>query len=124
MVKELNFKRKAIINWISLFTGYGAALYMAYNGYGVWSVVGMYLTMGCSNVLVIWLTTKWKPSFQLNKEAIKTIWSYGIHAFGDNALNYWSRNFDNFIIGKCLGTLQLGLYTRAYSLMLLPVKNL
>ena len=124
MVKELNFKRKAIINWISLLLGYFVAITLALQGYGVWAIVSMYLTNSIVNVLVIWFTTNWYPILELNKQAIQTIWSYGIHAFGDNALNYWSRNFDNFLIGKCLGPVQLGVYTRAYSLMLLPVKNL
>lgn len=124
LIKELNFKRKAIINWISLFFGYAVAITMALKGDGVWAVVGMYLTNSIINVIVIWSTANWRPNLRFNKQALQTIWGYGIHAFGDNALNYWSRNFDNFIIGKCLGTVQLGIYTRAYSLMLLPVKNL
>ena len=36
-------------------------------------------------------------------------------------LNYWARNVDNLLVGRVLGTTALGLYSRAYSLMMLPV---
>ncbi len=34
------------------------------------------------------------------------------------------RNLDNLLVGKVLGKDQLGYYTKAYSLMLLPVRQL
>jgi PST family polysaccharide transporter len=46
---------------------------------------------------------------------------YGRGIVGANGLNYWARNTDNLLVGKWLGSAQLGLYNRAYSLMLLPM---
>ena len=43
---------------------------------------------------------------------------------GGNSLNYWIRNADNLLIGKVLGTTELGLYTRAYTVMLLPLSQI
>jgi PST family polysaccharide transporter len=41
-----------------------------------------------------------------------------------NFINYFSRNADNLLIGKYLGTDILGFYDKAYKLMLMPVQNL
>jgi PST family polysaccharide transporter len=39
-------------------------------------------------------------------------------------INYWSRNADNLLIGKFVGEQSLGIYNRAYTLMLLPLNNI
>src|SRR5690606_4172203 len=36
-------------------------------------------------------------------------------------VNYFSRNLDNILIGKYWGTVQLGFYSRAYSLLMFPI---
>ena len=43
------------------------------------------------------------------------------HLTGFNILGYWARNADNLLLGRFAGTTALGLYNRAYSLMLLPL---
>jgi len=42
---------------------------------------------------------------------------------GFNVLNYWVRNGDDMLIGRYLGGASLGIYARAYSLMMLPVDH-
>jgi PST family polysaccharide transporter len=47
-----------------------------------------------------------------------------LNLLGYNVINYWSRNVDNLLIGRMLGETSLGLYTRAYGLMLLPITQI
>ncbi|MFD6547735.1 oligosaccharide flippase family protein, partial [Bacillus cereus] len=49
---------------------------------------------------------------------------YSGHVLAFNILNYWSKNIDNLLVGKFLGDVSLGYYSRAYNLMQLPVTNL
>ncbi len=124
LVRELKFKQKVLFNWISVILGYSVAFFLALNGYGVWAVVWMTLVTATSNSLLYWISSDWRPSFLFNKNKIKELSKFGFNVLGDTSVNYWSRNFDNFIIGRVLGSTQLGLYTRAYSLMLLPLRNI
>jgi PST family polysaccharide transporter len=48
----------------------------------------------------------------------------GSNVAGDSLINYWSRNADNLLIAKMLGDSQLGIYSKAYSIMLLPLTNI
>jgi O-antigen/teichoic acid export membrane protein len=57
------------------------------------------------------------------REARGTI-SLGLGVAGFNALNYWARNFDNLLVGRVLGLSALGIYTRAYLLLLLPLNQI
>lgn len=124
LVRELKFKQKVLFNWISIILGYTCAFFLAYNGYGVWAVVWMTIITASTNSLLYWISSKWRPSFVFNKHKIKELSRFGFNVLGDTSVNYWSRNFDNFIIGRVLGSTELGLYTRAYSLMLLPLRNI
>lgn len=123
LIREMHFKKKVIINWIALLIGYIVAFIMAYNGYGVWSLIMMTLVTAILNSILYWLVSKWMPLFVFEWNKIKELSSYGLNFMGEASVNYWSRNFDNFIIAKVLGSNDLGIYTRAYSLMLLPLRN-
>jgi len=46
--------------------------------------------------------------------------SFGGHTTGFTVLNYFTRNFDNILIGRVLGSAPLGIYSRAYALLMLP----
>lgn len=124
LVRDLKFKQKVIFNWIAIFLGYSVAFYLAYKGYGVWSIVWMTLVTAATNSILYWFSTDWYPSLVFNKAKIKELSRFGLNVLGDTSVNYWSRNFDNFIIGRVLGSTELGLYSRAYSLMLLPLRNI
>jgi PST family polysaccharide transporter len=123
LIKELQFKKKVIINWIAMLIGYIVAFVLAYEGYGVWALVMMTLTTAVLNSIMYWIISKWTPLFVFEWNTIKELSNYGFNFLGDSSVNYWSRNFDNFIIAKVLGSNDLGIYTRAYSLMLLPLRN-
>lgn len=48
---------------------------------------------------------------------------FSLNLLGFNVINYFSRNGDNFLVGKFLGASALGWYAFAYNLMLLPILN-
>ena len=124
LIKELQFKKKVIINWVAMLNGYLVAFIMAYRGYGVWSLVMMTLCTSFINTVLYWIISRWIPLFIFEWKKIKELSNYGLNFLGDPSVNYWSRNFDNFIIAKVLGSTDLGIYSRAYSLMLLPLRNI
>lgn len=124
LIRDLNFKRKVILNWIAVLAGYAVAFYLTYLEYGVWAIVWMNLTTAIVNSLLYWISSRWRPDFIFHWEKIKELSGFGLSVLGDTTVNYWSRNYDNFIIGKVLGSSDLGIYARAYSLMMLPLKNI
>jgi len=124
LVRDLHFKKKVIFNWISIILGYVVAFILAYNEYGAWALVWMTLVTVTTNSILYWVSSSWHPKFIFHWVKIKELSKIGLNVLGDTSINYWSRNYDNFIIGRVLGSTDLGIYTRAYSLMLLPLRNL
>jgi PST family polysaccharide transporter len=49
---------------------------------------------------------------------------FGAHITGFDLVNYFHRNLDNILIGRFWGADMLGLYSRAYNLLMFPIQNI
>jgi len=119
--KNMQFKIIALCDIFSIGIASIFGISMAYKSYGVWSLVSFYLLQILFNAILIWFLAKWKPGFNFNFRALRDLFSFSMNLIGFNAINYWSRNLDSLLIGKFLGTNQVGFYARAYNLMMLPM---
>lgn len=122
--KRMDFKLISIVEIFSLLLGGIVAVVMAFTGYGIWSLVlQSIVTMSVGAVILI-ILSPWKPYFKLRVSDIRDILSFSLNMMGFNVVNYFSRNLDNLIIGKYLGSESLGVYNLAYRLMLFPLYNI
>jgi PST family polysaccharide transporter len=61
------------------------------------------------------------PKFGTQLRAVKPLLKFSLYQFGFNFINYFSRNLDNILVGKYLGSANLGVYDKAYQLMRYPL---
>lgn len=122
--KDLNFKSLFIRNIGNLIISGGVTILMAFTGYGVWSLIAKEIIFNFLLIIFNFSLVKWRPSFSFSFNSIKTYLNFSLPLFGENSLNYLVRNIDNLLIGKLLGEFVLGYYSKAYSLMLLPVRQI
>lgn len=122
--KRMEFKQLTIIRIVAQLIGGGAGIVSALAGLSYWSlVIKEYATILCTNV-GIWSTSTWRPSWIMEKVAVREMMNFSLPLMGSQTLNYWTRNADNLMVGKVLGDSALGIYSRAYTLMLLPLNNI
>jgi O-antigen/teichoic acid export membrane protein len=121
--KSISFKAKVQAGWISTFLSYVAGFILAFKGYGVWSLVTQSLVFSFINLVLIWKIAKFIPKKYFSLSDIRSLLNYGGGIAGTNLLGYLTRNLDNLLIGKLLGEASLGIYSKSYSLMMLPLKN-
>ena len=122
--REMRFKDLAFIDTAAFVAGNSVAVAAAYLGAGVWSLVLNSLAYAAVNMALLWWRSGWRPHVGVSKAAVHDLWSYGKHLMGYNALNYWARNADNYLIGKYCGAADLGAYNRAYQLMLMASQQI
>ncbi len=122
--KKIDFKTLFFVRITTTIVSGSIAIIMAVNGYGVWSIVAQSLSMSLVSAIGLWVASKWRPSFVFSKASLKMLLDFGLALLGTRTLNYWARNTDNLLIGKFLGSNQLGIYSKAYSVMLLPLTNI
>lgn len=124
LMKDMNFKKIAIIEISSTVMSGIIAISLAYKGYGVWSLAWQGLCATIATVLLLWLTSQWRPRLRFNFNSIKSIMGFSLNLLGSSTVNYFSRNVDYLLIGKFLGAEPLGYYTLAYRLMIYPLQNI
>ncbi|RIJ42782.1 lipopolysaccharide biosynthesis protein [Pontibacter oryzae] len=122
--KEMNFKLLMTIRIPSIIGGGILGVVLAFNGFGVWSLVYMNLFQSLLSAVQLWLRSGWRPSILFDKERYITHFNFGYKLTLSGILEVIYINVYNIIIGKYFSAAQLGFYTRAQSLKQLPVDNI
>ena len=122
--RQMQFKKLALITVLSSSISLATGILLAYNDWGYLSIAYMTLTQAIVQTLLYWILCNWRPNaFKLTKQ-IKHYINFGAGITGFNTINYFSRNLDNILIGKLIGASALGLYSRAYQLLMLPISQI
>ena len=109
---KLDFKSFTIINFIAnLFAG-TIAIYYAYNGYGVWSLIIQAIVRSIITLFLTWYLAKWLPKWIFHKDSFKTLFKYGSNLLVSSLLNRVVSDFSSLYIGKLLSAQSLGYYNR------------
>lgn len=122
--KEMRFGAIAGIDTVAIAASGLLAIILALFGAGVWSLVIQRLSQDTIRSLGALALARWHPSGAFSRESFSELVAYGGGLTGFNIVNYWSRNADNLLVGRVFGSIDLGLYTRAYSLMMLPLSQI
>lgn len=116
LYRQMKFKLITIFGVISTVVSGIVGIIMAYNGYGVWSLVAQTL----SSVTIVLILTqsyiRFLPVLKFSFVSIKPLWNYGSKMFASSLLDNFFTRIDVFIIGKLFTPTTLGLYTRAQTL--------
>lgn len=122
--RQMRFAVLAVIDVVSLLMGLIAALIAAWYGMGYWALVINQLVMSFTKVVGVWSACGWRPGWPARGTGVRSMLSYGGNITGFNLINYFARNLDNTLIGKYWGPHQLGLYAKAYQMLLLPMDQI
>lgn len=121
LLRSMSFRRLALLEVTGVAVGGAVGVGAALSGGGVWSLVAQTLTGAGVTLVLLWIGSDWRPGARIDRGALRDLWSFGGSLTGFNTLNYWVRHADDFLIGRYVGAAPLGIYGRAYNIMLLPV---
>ena len=113
-----------VLGAIELISGLGSyliAIWLAFVGAGYWALVLQQVIMALFIALASWVFCSWRPGRPAWEPTAITLIGFGGNLTGSNLLNYACRNIDNILIGRFCGSVPLGLYSKAYQLLLLPI---
>jgi O-antigen/teichoic acid export membrane protein len=122
--RAMAFRALAAVEIAGVLISSAVAAGLALKGYGVWALVARQLCSSGVQTLALWVLSRWRPSFTVDRHALKELWRFSSHLLGFGVLNYWARKADDLMIGRVLGTGPLGLYSRAYGTMMLPLTEI
>jgi O-antigen/teichoic acid export membrane protein len=123
--RDLQFRRLATVQAVSNVVGYGlVAIGLAAAGLGLWALVWAQVAQAVieTGMLLYMKRHGCRPRFE--RQIAGDLMSYSTgHAFSRISNNI-AANGDNIVIGRFLGPMALGFYSRAYRLMSLPANLL
>ena len=120
--RDLRFGRMIAIDMVNLAVSSAGSVAMALHGYGVWSLVVPNLVGTGLRSLLLLLGTPWRPRLGFDAAEVKGVLGFSGSVLGVNVLQYFARNADSIVIGRRLGTLDLGIYEYAYRLYMYPLE--
>ena len=104
---------------VSAFVG----IYMAYHGFGVWSLVFQYLTNSLIDTIILWITVKWRPTLNFSFKSLKGLFSYGWKILISDLIDNIYVELRSFIIGKKYTSEDLAYYNKGKSFPSLVLNN-
>jgi O-antigen/teichoic acid export membrane protein len=117
--KVLNFK---ILFWTTIITTglpAFASIPLAYHGYGYWALVIGQIIGNIAQLIVLWVSSDWRPGFEYNIAIAKEMFSFSAWVMGEDILVYINTWIDSIILGIYLGAYDLGLYRTGTQLVIL-----
>ncbi|MBD1262677.1 lipopolysaccharide biosynthesis protein [Maribacter polysiphoniae] len=109
---DLDFKTLTKLNFVTTIISGGIAVFMAYDGYGVWALVAQILIRSILTAILVWLVLKWRPNWVFSKTSLSNLFSYGSKLLISSLLSVTVNNFYALFIAKLISTKDLGYYTR------------
>jgi O-antigen/teichoic acid export membrane protein len=97
---------------------------LAAAGFGSYALIANQLVLATVSTALMWTLSPWRPRWTFSRRTIKDFGPFSSNLVGKSVLDYAGRNSDNILVGRYLGSSQLGAYSAAYNIMLLPLENM
>ena len=115
LTREMEFKKMTTYQIpatvISIFLG----VFLAFLGFGIWSLIMMFLINQLIRSIVFWYKSKWKPALVFDIKKLRKHFNFGYKLTLSGLLNTIYNNIYNVIFGKYYTLNILGFYERSYT---------
>lgn len=118
---NIDFRSIAIANFVSAIISGVIGIVMAYQGWGVWSLVFQSVSRSVINALLVAVLAKWRPKFFFSRVSFVEMFSYGSKILISSLINTVYANLTPMIIGKFYTSKDLGYYDRGRQFGVLPI---
>ncbi len=122
--RQMRFLSLAIRDIASVAVAVPVAIALAWRGAGYWALVALPLVLNFTQMVLSWAMVRWTPGPPRRDANVRSMVVFG----GNVAASYFiynvNRSADNILVGWYCGAAPLGLYSKAYNLLMLPVRQL
>jgi O-antigen/teichoic acid export membrane protein len=121
---NIDFKTQTKISIISLIIAGIVGITMAYNNFGVWSLVTQSVISTVSQSILLIIFIRWKPLFVFSSNSFRQLFGFGSKLLASSILDTIYNNIYSLVIGKRFSAADLGQYSRAQQLQNFPSSNI
>lgn len=122
--RQMRFLAMAIRDVVACALAVTASIIMAWRGAGYWALVAFPLTYNSTAVALTWMMVRWIPGMPRRSAKVGSLVAFGGNVAGSYLINCLIRSADSVLVGRYWGAGPLGLYSKAFNLMMRPVNQL
>ena len=122
--REMKFKKLFRVSLIAIVIQGVVGILMAYNNFGVWSLVISTLIGNLVTTLVLWTIMDWRPKVQFSIKNLKDLFRFGSRILISSLIDTIYNNLYSLVIGKIYDKNILGYYNRGQQIPNLLVTNI
>ena len=122
--RQMRFVSLAIRDVVSYAIAVPFAVTLAWKGAGYWAIVALPLSFCFLQMVITWLMVRWLPGLPRRGAKVGSMIAFGGNVAASYLVLAVNRSADSVLIGWYWGAHLLGLYSRAYNLLMLPVRQL
>lgn len=108
--RKMEFKKFFFATLMGTVVSAYVGIYLAYSGYGVWALVGQYMSNTLIDTIVLLAIEKWKPKFQISIRKARSILDFGWKVFLQKLSYTFVGNVQGLVIGKHFSPEELAFY--------------
>lgn len=109
----MDFRRQAWISIIAISVSGCVGIWMACHDFGVWTLVWQPLMQNFLNVMLLWISAGWIPSFVFSSRSFKELFGFGSRLLMSRTLHAIYTNGSFLLIGKFYSPAVTGLYSQS-----------
>ena len=122
--RQMRFRSLAIRDVLAYVIAVPVAVVMALRGASYWAVVALPLTSNLVQMVLSWWMMRWLPGLPKRGAKVGSLVAFGGNVAASYFITNITRSADSVLVGWYWGPGPLGLYSRAYNLLMLPVRQL
>lgn len=122
--RHMIFRRFFFSTLIGTLVSAVVGIVMAYKGFGIWALIGQFLTNSFIDSVVLSFTVNWHPSFIFSKKSAKELLGFGSSCMFANLIGSIFNNLRTFVIGKFYPSDQVAFYNKGKNFPDLISENL
>ncbi len=124
LARELRFVALGVADVGAQLAGIVVAVVAALAGAGLWALVAQQLTVAVVGLVVVAGASTFRPVAPHRGGEVRPFFRFGGAVLGTQAITYATKNVDTVALGALWGASPLGLYTRAYQLLMAPLNQI
>lgn len=116
--RRMMFTRLAVADVLAPALGLVAATVLALGGAGFWALVAQQVTQALVVLVLVAIGARWLPGRYRRDVSVRPFLRFGVRLVGSQLVNYVGSNIDTVMLGLRGTPASLGLYNRAYQLVM------
>ncbi|WP_460749494.1 lipopolysaccharide biosynthesis protein [Myceligenerans cantabricum] len=124
LVRDMRFRTLAVVEVAAPVVALGAAIGVGLATHDHRAVVVQQVATTGATLVGVWLAGRWLPGRPRRGAGTRGFFRFGGGLLGSQLVGYGADNLATFVIGLSLGPGPLGLYNRAYQLLMRPLSQL